>query len=535
MTQITQALVFAPPSPRSLAELLPGAVWQVATPADGSPTPWQGPLPSITGLAYDSRQVLPGNLFAAWHGGCADGHAFVEAAVHCGAVALLVEQFVAIPALAGVPQAVLPQVRRSLAEAARELYDDPAGALRMAAVTGTNGKTTCVHLLQNLLEAAGLPTGKIGTLGSDFGSQVHSGGLTTPESVDLLRTLAAMHAGGAQAVALEASSQALAQQRLAGVRFDVALFTNFTQDHLDWHGSMENYLAAKAHLFAALLKPAGVAVFNCDDPEVLRLMQQHPGAKWGFSLQADHPAAQVRLQKSHLDSDGMDLQIQTPLGSLQLHAHLCGSYNVENVVACVTVGCALGLTAAQLQQGLLRTLAVPGRLQRLGGATEPAVWVDYAHTPDALRQALAAVRPLCRGTLLCVFGCGGDRDAAKRRPMGEAAMQGADFVVLTNDNPRSEDPRAIASAVQQGLEACGGTPSARPRSKCFWVQLDRAAAIDLAVRACGPDDAVLIAGKGHENYQIVGTERRDFDDCVEARRALCRRRADAATGVSPCT
>jgi UDP-N-acetylmuramoyl-L-alanyl-D-glutamate--2,6-diaminopimelate ligase len=199
------------------------------------------------------------------------------------------------------------------------------------------------------------------------------------------------------------------------------------------------------------------------------------------------------------------------------------------------VGCALGLTAAQLQEGLSRTLAVPGRLQRLGSGSDPAVWVDYAHTPDALRQALAAVRPLCRGRLLCVFGCGGDRDAAKRRPMGEAAMQGADWVVLTNDNPRSEDPLAIATAVQQGLEACGGTLSASPRGKSFWVQLDRAAAIDLAVRACGADDAVLIAGKGHETYQIVGTQRRDFDDCVEARRALCRRHADIATGVFPCT
>ena len=464
----------------------------------------------ICGLAYDSRRVEPGFLFAAWAGARADGHAFVPQAVAQGAVAVLCER--PMPGLS-VPTLVLPQVRRSLAHAAQRFYGDPTAKLRMVGVTGTNGKTTTVHLLEAMCAAADWAPGVIGTLGSRYAGQVVEGGLTTPESVDLLKLLATMRDAGTQAVAMEVSSQALAQSRVAGLRFDVGIFTNLTHDHLDYHKTLEAYFAAKTELVTRLLKPGGVAVLNLDDARVKTLAR--PGTL-GFSVGGP---GEVVAEDVHLGPEGIRFTARTPQGTVAIHSPLLGRFNVENILAAVAAGVALKIPLSTIAAGLAKLTHVPGRLERVNRSGEPLVLVDYAHTPDALRQALAAVREVTAGRLLCVFGCGGDRDPHKRAPMGEAAGAHADWSVLTNDNPRTEDPAVIARAVEVGLQKAGCQRSAAG-VRGYAVELDRARAIAQAVAAAGPQDAVLIAGKGHETYQIMGSTHHAFDDRLVARRAL---------------
>ena len=464
----------------------------------------------ICGLAYDSRRVQPGFLFAAWAGGRADGHAFVPQAVQQGAVAVLCER--PLPQVS-VPTLVLPQVRRSLARAAQRFFGDPSAQLRMVGVTGTNGKTTTVHLVEAVCAAAGWAPGMIGTLGSRYAGTTVQGSLTTPESVDLLALLAQMQHAGTQAVGMEVSSQALAQSRVAGLRFDVGIFTNLTQDHLDYHKTLDAYFAAKTELVTQLLKPQGVAVLNGDDARVKTLAR--PGALL-FSI--DGPG-DVVAEDVHLGPSGIRFTARTPGGSVPIHSPLLGRFNVENILAAVAAGVALRLPLATVAQGIAQLTHVPGRLERVNRPGEPLVLVDYAHTPDALRQALGAVREVTAGRLLCVFGCGGDRDPGKRAPMGQAAGQSADWSVLTNDNPRHEDPAAIAQAVEVGLQQAGRQPSSAAQTG-YSVQLDRAQAIAQAVAAAGPQDAILIAGKGHESYQIIGNTPHAFDDRQAARRAL---------------
>lgn len=490
----------------------------------------------ISGLCYDSRRAKPGCLFAAWRGTQLDGHAYVADVIARGAHAILCERAPdVVPD--GVAVIVAADVRRTLAQMARIYYGDPSAALCMVGVTGTNGKTSCVHLIEGMLAHAGKKPGMIGTLGAKFAHAIaptqaleaalmSASGLTTPESVDLVAVLDAMRRAGAEAVAMEASSQALHQERLAGVAFDVGVFTNLTHDHLDYHGDLETYFAAKAQLLRTHMKPSGTAVLNDDDarvrslstPTSLRFSATYPKGR-----AAGGAAPDVFVKHAALGPLGTRLKVQTPRGLLQIDSPLLGAFNTANLLAAVGVGEALGLSHAVMAEGLGQVPCVPGRLQAVSREGEPLVVVDYAHTPDALRQALSAMRALTQGRLVCVFGCGGDRDPHKRAPMGQAAYHGADWSVITNDNPRRESPAAIADAIAGGMQSAGAHMSETLEKGGYCVALDRGAAIARALGAARSTDTVLIAGKGHEDYQITGTTKRDFDDRIYARRALDER------------
>jgi UDP-N-acetylmuramoyl-L-alanyl-D-glutamate--2,6-diaminopimelate ligase len=507
----------------------------------------------VNALCYDSRRVQPGSLFFAWAGGRQDGHLFVAEAVARGAVAVVCGRAVDAGA---VSQVVVDDVRYTMAQVARRFYGDPAAHMRMVGITGTNGKTSVAHLVEGMLQGAGLAAGIIGTLGARFarpatpstaatcdeGLSVPAT-LTTPESVDLVALLARMRAAGVGGVAMEVSSQALDQKRPAGVAFDVAVFTNLTHDHLDYHGSLDAYFAAKASLFRRHLKAAGRAVLNFDDSRVRSLAADAacgalPPLTFSATFRPGMPATprppEIYLEECTLLASGTHLSVHTPRGLCTVDSELIGAFNVANILAAVAVGEALQLPLDAISAGLGAVVCVPGRLQRIARrAHEPLVVVDYAHTPDALRQALRAVRPLTSGRLFCVFGCGGDRDPHKRAPMGRAAYHGADWSVVTDDNPRGEDPAAIAAAIVGGLQAAGGHSSAAPSAGGYTLVHDRRAAIARAIDAASVDDCVLIAGKGHETYQIVGAVRREFDDRLQARRALDARPRQASDQETP--
>jgi UDP-N-acetylmuramoyl-L-alanyl-D-glutamate--2,6-diaminopimelate ligase len=467
----------------------------------------------VRALIHDSRRVTAGACFAALPGARADGHAFVAQALERGATSVICERAVDTGA---ATRAVVPDARLALATAARRFYGDPSRELVMVGLTGTNGKTTTTHIVQAMLEAAGTHTAVIGTLGWRLGSEYVETGLTTPESADLVALVRSLASMGARGIAMEASSHALAQRRVAGLDFDVAVFTNLTHDHLDYHHTMDAYFEAKAILFRERLKAGGRGVVNYDDPWARRLLGQDSIA---FSASGDVNAA-LRVSAQQLSGGGTELELATPRGPLRLRSPLVGSFNVENVLSAVGVGEVLGLDHAVIAQGVAAVAAVPGRLERVSSAGEPLVVVDYAHTPDALEKVLKVVRAITKGRVLCVFGCGGDRDPQKRAPMGAAAAKLSDWAVLTSDNPRSEAPEAIAQAVEKGLVAAGATPASSPAQRGYVVELDRARAIRLAIAAARPEDAVVLAGKGHETYQLVGAEKRHFDDREEARAAL---------------
>ena len=469
----------------------------------------------VTGLIYDSRRVRPGALFAALVGARFDGHDHVAKAIDGGAVAVLCEKDVEV----GDATLVLtPNTRLALARAAQAFFGDPAARMSMVGITGTNGKTTIVHLIEAILRAAGKKVGVIGTLGTRFAGHEQVVGLTTPESVDLVAMLAEMVNCGVQAVAMEVSSHALAQERAAGVDFNVAVFTNLTHDHLDYHGDADSYFAAKARLFRERLTTGGSAVLNLDDTRVASLVGSLPAARViGFSL--EEPATEIAAvwpRTLHLDRSGFRARLQTPIGELEISSPLLGRFNVQNVLAAVAVAVALEVESAAVAKGLAEVGQVPGRLEPVLAAGGPLVLVDYAHTPDALIKVLDAVREITDGRLICVFGCGGDRDPGKRPSMGRVVAERADWAVLTTDNPRSEDPRAIIADIEPGL---AGSP--------HHVEVDRAVAIAVAVSQARANDVVVIAGKGHETYQIVGSQSRPFDDRAHARTAL------AAAGFNP--
>lgn len=466
----------------------------------------------VSGLSYDSRTVEPGQLFVALRGSEFDGHRFVEDAAKRGASAVMVQE----PTHVGVPQAIVPDTRQALAQVARRFYGNPAAELTTVGITGTNGKTTTTALMQAILEATGLPAGRMGTLGTHFGQQQWASALTTPEASDLVGRLRAMYDAGARAVAMEVSSHALVQHRVDGVGFNVGIFTNFSQDHLDFHGDMESYFAAKAKLVDERLKAGGRAVLNLDNAWCKRLRRS--GAI-GFSL-SGAPDADVALSNLRLEPDGMILDIRYGDTAVRLRSSLLGRFNAENILAAAAGAFALGLDATSVTRGVAKVGAVPGRFEKVSEAGAPLVVVDYAHTPEALAQALATVRELAAGRVILVFGCGGDRDKDKRLGMGEAAARGADYVLVTNDNPRHEDPETIARTVTGGLKKEGMRPAGRADAGGFQVLLDRAEAIREAIARAEPDDVVLIAGKGHESQQIVGDEMRPFDDRSVAREWL---------------
>jgi len=481
--------------------------------------------PGIGGIAIDSRAVAPGDLFVALRGANADGHDYLAEAAALGAVALLVDT---APRAAGLPPAiVVPDTRRALAPIALRFYGDPARELRLIGVTGTNGKTSTAFLVESILAAAGLSAGLIGTVEVRFAGERRRAVNTTPESVELQRLLREMRTQRVGAAVMEVSSHGLALGRVAGVRFDAAALTNLTQDHLDFHGDMESYADAKLLLFRHHLKPGGVAVVNLDEPRAERFLAaaRAAGARTLGVSRRPGVAADVRVESAAVTLSGVVARLALPSGPLELSLPLVGDFNVENLAVAVGVAVGLGLAPDAIVRGVAACPQVPGRMERVGGpAGAPVVLVDYAHTPDAVEKVLRAVRPLTAGRVIAVFGCGGDRDRSKRPKMAEAVARFADLAVLTSDNPRTEDPEAILREVESGLSALSEVaPEALAKSERAYVKRsDRREAIGLAIGAAREGDTVVIAGKGHEDYQIIGRERLPFDDREEARRALRR-------------
>jgi UDP-N-acetylmuramoyl-L-alanyl-D-glutamate--2,6-diaminopimelate ligase len=455
----------------------------------------------VTGITDDSRRVAPGDLFCAWSGTTSDAHAYAAAAATAGAAALLVER--SIEGVA-VPQLVVRRGRQAAALAASLYYGRPEQSLRFAGVTGTNGKTTSVWVLRHMLSRSA-PTASLGTLGAilDDGSLLPgSDSLTTPGPIELARTLRLLLDRGVRNVAMEVSSHALDQGRVHALRFDVAVFTNLTRDHLDYHGTLETYLGAKRSL-VQLLRADGYAVLNAADPAWNGLAHEAPHAlTFAVGASADVIATDVSLQ-----AHGADFALRAPHGNAQAHVPLPGAFNVENALGAAAACLALGFSLQDTVSALATVPQVPGRLERIADRPCP-VLRDYAHTPDALERVLLTLRPLTRGRIIVVFGAGGDRDRGKRPQMGEVAARLANVAIVTSDNPRTEDPDVIIDEIEAGMRA-------------VHVRItDRRKAIGHALSLAAADDVVLLAGKGHENYQIVGTQKQPFDERVVVRELL---------------
>ncbi len=463
----------------------------------------------VGGIAYDSRRVEAGDLFVAWRGEVSDGSAFAAEAVRRGAVAVLTPPDAAIEV--PVPHLVADDPRRLLGPLAARLHAHPDRELLHVGVTGTNGKSTVTALLVAILEADGRVVGQIGTLGYRLGEldldELNVGdGRTTPEGSDYFRLLRAMRDAGADAVVAEVSSHALAQGRVAGGRYDLALFTNLTRDHLDFHGDMESYFAAKRILFR-MLAGEGRAAVGVDDPFGSRLRDELSDA---VAFGADSSAA-VRPLEVDRDVEGLRARLATPRGRIDITSGLVGDYNLANILAAVAGAEALELDRTAIVDGIAACRPLAGRMELVSSRGALAAFVDFAHTPAALGAALESARSLGDGRLIVVFGCGGDRDRGKRVPMGRAAGELADLAIVTSDNPRSESPDAIVEDVLPGLEASGGE---------FEIRVDRREAIRFAVQSARPGDVVLVAGKGHERTQTLGDRTIPFSDQDELLEAL---------------
>jgi UDP-N-acetylmuramoyl-L-alanyl-D-glutamate--2,6-diaminopimelate ligase len=450
--------------------------------------------PTLSSVTSDSRAVTPGAVYIAVRGSQADGHRFVPDALQRGAAAVVVETEMLN---LNVPQAVVRDGRRAAIALGAAWFDHPGRKLRISGVTGTNGKTTTTALLRHLLNAQGT-AGSIGTIGAvdGAGDSVAStaGALTTPGPIDLQATLATLVARGVTDVVMEASSHSLDQGRLDGLVLAAGIFTNVTRDHLDYHETMEAYVAAKLKL-STLLGTTGVEVVNLDDDVWAALPSR--GRRVTFGL---HPTADVRATEVTLDAGGSRFVLTGRFGSETVALPLLGDFNVSNALAASACALALGLPLSLVANQLTQAPQIPGRMEKL--SDRPCVVLrDYAHTPDALERALATLRPLTRGRLIVVFGCGGDRDRGKRPIMGRIAVARADLAVVTSDNPRTEDPDAIVDEVERGM---GGAAHLRIT--------DRLAAIRRVLAEARPDDTILLAGKGHETYQVVGTEKQPFDE-----------------------
>ncbi len=499
-----------------LAELIGAA----APAAPGLPAAASGAdAVEISGLAYDSRKVNPGDLFLCVPGEHSDGHDFAAQAVRDGAVALAVER----PLSLGVPEVVLPSVRAAMGPIAATFYGDPTTRLRVVGITGTNGKTTTAFLVRALLEATGERCGLLGTVKSVVGGEERPVMRTTPEAIDLQRDFRAMLDGGESACAMEVSSHAIELARTQSVHFAAAIFTNLTQDHLDFHGTMGQYFQAKRRLFVpesggSSHRPS-LTVVNIDDPYGQRLAAELPDAiTFAIEGQADYRARDVRM-----DFTGCSFTVETPAGERAVALPLPGRFNVANALAALAATHALGADLGTLVAALALGVRVPGRFEPVREGQDFSVLVDYAHTPDSLENVLRAARELAQGRVVCVFGAGGDRDRGKRPLMGEIAARLADVAVVTSDNPRSEAPEAIVAEIVAGIDA------AQAAAEAVQVEVDRRAAIGRAIALARPEDVVVIAGKGHEQGQeLAGGRKLPFDDVTVAREALRARREQAA-------
>ena len=483
----------------------------------------------------DSRLVQPGDLFVAIPGSKVDGRRFIDDAKAKGAAAILTEESGTEP-VGTSALVVVGNARLALGVVAANQYQ-AAQALTLSAVTGTNGKTTTTYLLEGIFTAAGRRPGVIGTVGYRCAGKTQEAALTTPGALQLHSLFSQMKSEGCSDLVLEASSAALDQGRLHGCRFRVAGLSNITQDHLDYHGTMERYRAAKAILFRDLLSPeSGVAVLFADDQAGLAMRREVRGPV--LTLTRQPRGADLVVLDRQLGIDGTRVKLATPAGPLEITSRLVGDFNLSNLLLAAGMALAHGIDRNAIVAGLARVQGVPGRLQRVANATGVLCLVDYAHTPDALERALDVLRPLGTGRVLVVFGCGGDRDQGKRPRMGQAAAERADVVVVTSDNPRSEDPCAILDMIVPGVEKTGivrrTASELRQGLSGYHVEADRRTAIELAVALARPGDMLLIAGKGHEDYQILGTQKIHFDDREVAAAAFAARAGRTAPGGPRC-
>lgn len=471
--------------------------------------------PVIGSITEDSRQVSPGALFIARTGLASDGRTFARDAMARGAVAVLSET--PIDVTPDVVQVVAKDVPRLAARLAERFHGEPSRTLDLVGVTGTNGKTTTAHLIRQVLESTGRRCGLIGTVEINDGRESQPAALTTPPAIELSGLLRRMVHHGCAACAMEASSHALLQRRVAGLQFRVGIFTNLTGDHLDYHGTMDAYAAAKALLFESLAEDAH-AIVNADDPQAARMVRDCSATVWRASLKDAESDLYAELHA--LDAGGMDATFTGPWGSFRVHLPLVGQHNLMNALEAAGAAHALGAGADALSDALRAAHAPAGRLEPVHGSDDGfSVLVDYAHTDDALENVLRAVRPLVPegAQLTVVFGCGGDRDRTKRPRMAKVAATHADRIIITSDNPRTEDPASIVREIETGVPA--------ERQRDTETIVDRRVAIQHAVASAGAGDIVLIAGKGHEDYQIIGTTKHPFDDREIARKAIAARRA----------
>jgi UDP-N-acetylmuramoyl-L-alanyl-D-glutamate--2,6-diaminopimelate ligase len=482
----------------------------------GDPLPAAAAVGVITGVAYDSRAVERGQVFVALKGEHADGAEFARQAIGRGAAAIVSEQ--AAPSGVDVPWAMVENARLALALLAAEFYGHPSREMRVVGITGTNGKTTTAYLLASIFEAAGVTCGVIGTVSYRTGGQVLDATRTTPEAPDVQRLLREMVEEGCRACAMEVSSHALSLARVDGLTFAAGVFTNLTRDHLDFHSNMEAYFRAKRRLFELLPRDAP-ALINLDDPRGSSLAEiAGRPVTYAVSRPADVTPGAVSFSL-----EGLSLDVRTPRGALHLDSMLVGRPNLYNILAAVSAAAALGLPFDAIARGIRALEGVPGRFQVVSTAKdEVTVIVDYAHTDDALRNLLETARPLARGRLITVFGCGGDRDRTKRPLMGAVAGRLSDLIVVTSDNPRSEDPARIIEEIRRGI-----TADTRRDAAQLLAIVDRGAAIAKAIEVARAGDLVLVAGKGHEKYQVIGDRTLPFDDVAIARAALARRRTNS--------
>ena len=477
----------------------------------------------VLDIVYDSRKVRPGSLFVAVRGFHSDGHLFILQAVKQGAVAVVTERHSSTAAATGTPQIVIEDSRRALALLANAFYGHPSQKLALIGITGTNGKTTTSYLVKAIIEAAGGVSGLIGTIDYRVGDNVYPAPNTTPESLDLQRLLAEMVGLGATHCVIEVSSHALELGRTLGCAFAAAAFTNLTQDHLDFHGTMDAYFRAKLLLFSGL-QPERSAVVNLDDARAGEIIKATKAQiiTTGMTDRADiQPAGAIQH-----GIRGLSFEVTTPSGTVRVESPLVGRHNVHNILTAVGIGTALGFSAEAISRGIKNMKAVPGRMEKVDEGQSYGVVVDYAHTEDALDRLLETVRELASSRIITVFGCGGDRDRTKRPKMGAAAIRGSDVVIVTSDNPRTEDPLSIIEEVEQGMTEGMRIPSpdAAPDPvggrTPYSVIPDRQVAVATAIGMAKPGDVVVLAGKGHEDYQIIGNTKIHYDDREVAREEI---------------
>ena len=501
---------------RSVVALVPaGARAMLDAPALETP---------CTGVVYDSRSVTPGSVFVALQGQRADGAAFAPQAVAAGAAVVVAAE--GVPPVEGAAWVPVSDARLALALLAAEFNGHPSRAMRVIGVTGTNGKTTTAYLMRSILEAAGLKCGLLGTVVYNVGDRDHEATRTTPEAPDVQRMFRQMISNGCRAAAMEVSSHALALKRVDATRFSAAVFSNLTRDHLDFHGDMESYFQAKRRLFE-LLPPEAPGVINVDDPRGPSLV---PVVRHATTYAVKQPA-DVAPEPFELSLRGLTFTARTPRGPVAVRSSMVGRPNLYNILAAVATGVALDLPMAAIEAGVANLPGVPGRFQVVSSPTDDvSVVVDYAHTDDALKNLLETARALSTGRLITVFGAGGDRDRTKRPLMGAVAGRMSDVVVVTSDNPRSEDPDAIIAEVLRGIPGAAprnGSKTSRETTRGPEVLAiaDRGEAVARAIALARPGDLVIVAGKGHERTQVIGDRELPFDDVVASGEALARRRS----------